>query len=540
MAKHFGMTEPRIWTKPLRELTPQTSLGFEVIAFARDWLGIELYPWQQWLLIHALELLENGDYRFRKVVVLVARQNGKTLLGSVLTAWWLLIDSRRHPDRVPPVRFKIVGVAQNLDIAREPWTGVKMWCDPQPETEEEADLAIPALQAETAKVIDTNGKEAIYARCRAHYEIRAAANARGKPAARVLMDETREQKDWRAWNAVSQTLKSFGGLGQLWAISNAGDPNAVVLKSQREVGLKAIDSWVQYVEAGIMSAEQYANEHDTSVALFEWSAPDGCDMDDVDGILQANPSIGYGAITVGMCLAEIPPAMSESGYRTEILCQWVTARVEPHIAPVAWRGLIDADSQIAESSEMVLAVDASADRKWSFMAVAGWREDGLKHVELIDQRPGMLWVGKAAKQLRDLWPQMQHAAVQVRGCPASEFVTVLEEAGFEVIEVGGSSLGAVPGSFHDEVRDRRIRHLGQPATAMSFEGAMTKQLNEVRVWDRVNSGTDAAPGVAISEASWALEQIPEPEEAPPPPSVGVLEAEHTDDVVDLNLATAAF
>lgn len=427
MAKHFGKTEPRIWTKPLRELTPQTSLGFEVIAFARDWLGITLYPWQQWLLIHALELLENGDYQFRKIVVLVARQNGKTLLGSVLTAWWLLIDSKRHPDRVPPVRFKIVGVAQNLDIAREPWTGVKLWCDPSPDTEEEADLAIPALQAATAKVIDTNGKEAIYGRNRAHYEIRAATNARGKPAARVLMDETREQKDWRAWNAVSQTLKSFGGLGQLWAISNAGDPNAVVLKSQRELGLKAIEEWAQYVEAGIMSAERYANEHDVSVALFEWSAPDGCDLDDIDALLQANPSIGHGAITVESQLAERPPALAESGYRTEILCQWVTALVKPHIAPEAWRGLTDKESCIAEDSEMVLAVDASADRKWSFLAVAGWREDGLKHVELIDQRPGMLWVGKAAKQLRDLWPQMQHAAVQVRGCPASEFVSALKE-----------------------------------------------------------------------------------------------------------------
>lgn len=81
MSKHYGRTEPRLWTKPLRELTPDTSLGFEVIDYARQILHIELYPWQQWLLIHALELLEDGiTYRYRRIIVLVGRQNGKTLV----------------------------------------------------------------------------------------------------------------------------------------------------------------------------------------------------------------------------------------------------------------------------------------------------------------------------------------------------------------------------------------------------------------------------------------------------------------------------
>ena len=55
-AEEKGYAEPRIWTKPLRELTPETSLGFEVIDYAREVLHVELRPWQKWLLIHALEL----------------------------------------------------------------------------------------------------------------------------------------------------------------------------------------------------------------------------------------------------------------------------------------------------------------------------------------------------------------------------------------------------------------------------------------------------------------------------------------------------
>lgn len=69
--ERHGVTLPRIFTPPLRPLTKETSNGFAVIAFAEIMLHVHLYPWQQWLLVHALELLEDGSYRFRKVIVLV-------------------------------------------------------------------------------------------------------------------------------------------------------------------------------------------------------------------------------------------------------------------------------------------------------------------------------------------------------------------------------------------------------------------------------------------------------------------------------------
>ena len=258
----MGKTEPRLWTQPLRELTPETTLGFELIDFAEQILRKPLRPWQKWLAIHALELNVDGTYRFRRVIVAIARQNGKSFFASVLAAWWLFVDSARHPDRVPPVDFKIVGTAQNLDIAREPWSSVKLWCDPEPDTDAARSAAVPALQGATAKVSDTNGKEFILGQSLAHYEIRAAKNARGKPAARVLMDELREQQTWVAWNAVSQTTKSFWS-GQLWGISNAGDALSVVLAKQRDAALELIDEWDRYVTAGLLSAEEYANgNHD--------------------------------------------------------------------------------------------------------------------------------------------------------------------------------------------------------------------------------------------------------------------------------------
>ena len=521
MAKQFGRTEPRLWTKPLRELTPETSLGFQVIEFAAEVLGVTLYPWQRWLLIHALELLEDGTYRFKRIIVLVARQQGKTMLASVLATWWLFVESKRHPERVPPLKFKVVGVAQNLDIAKEPWQVVKTWCDPKPETEEDGELAIASLQGRTAKVVDTNGALSIVARSRAHYEIRAAKNARGKPAARVLMDEMREQKDWSAWDAVSQTTKSFFN-GMLIGFSNAGDAGAVVLKTQRAAGIEDIDNWDSYVEAGLMSAEEYANTHDVSLGLFEWSAPDGCAKDDVDGILQANPSIGHGVMTVQSAIADIR-GMTDAGYRTEVLCQWVTSRVDSYIDVKEWaaRHALPAGISVARGSRTVWALDTSED-DMTWLAAAVLTTDGRPFVTTRVKRTGMLWVPKFMVELAEKSGHRE-VVVQSRGCRAAEFAPLLEEAGLIVHALDGGQFAHATARMRDRVRDRQLLIIEQPDIDTAVEGGVVMDYADNKAWSRRRSKpVDISGLIAESEALYGLEMLapPPPKRRTPPPPVG--------------------
>lgn len=539
----YGRTEPRICTPPLRPLTPETSLGFEVIEFAREILDVELYPWQKALLIRALEIHADGSYRFRRIIVLVARQQGKTMLASVLAAWWLFVDSLRHPSRVPPVKFKVVGVAQNLDIAREPWAAVKLWCDPEPESNEEAELAIPALQAGTAKVSDTNGKEGIYVSSRAHYEIRAAANARGKPAARVLMDEMREQKDWKAWNAVSQTLKAFWS-GQLWGISNAGDGSAVVLRQQREAGLSDVTDFETYVLAGIQDAEEYANTHDTSLGLFEWSAPDGCALDDVDAILQANPSIGHGAMTVQAALADIR-GMTEAGYRTEVLCQWVTADIDAFIDVKSWKVLhVDASPSpdgvelisratgkrylIPRGARTVWSVDTSSDRSTSWVAGAVMTREGVPFVTVRTKRTGMLWVKDYLAALAEESGNRE-VVIQGKGCPAEEFAEQLADLDLILHSLDGSTFAIATGRIRDRVRDGQLLMLEQPDVDIAVEGGVVRTYTENSMWSRQRSmPIDIAGLVAESSALYGLEVLTPPppkKPLPPPPAARVASRE---------------
>ncbi len=543
--KQYGRTEPRLWTKPLRELTPETTLGFEVIAFAEVVLGIILYPWQQWLLKAALELMPDGSYRFRKVIVLVGRQNGKTTLASVLAAWWLFIDSARHPDRVPPLKFKVVGTAQNLGIAREPWSMVKLWCDPEPETEEDAALGIEALREATAKVSDTNGKEAIFASSRAHYEIRAAKNARGKPAARVLMDELREQTDWIAWNALSQTTKSFFN-GMLIGLSNAGTAASIVLRQQRDAALDDIADFERYVESGLMSAEEYANEHDVSLALFEWSAPDGCAKDDPAAILQANPSIGYGAITVKTAIADIR-SMTDAGYRTEVLCQWVTAQVDAYIDIRDWkeRQVAPSKVKIPLGERTVWSVDVSAGRARTWVGAATRTKKGKVFATVRTVRPGMVW---AADYLTELANESGHreVAISSKGCDAIELIPELKkpERNLIVHELDAAAFAMATGGISDLVRDKELVIVNQPDVDLGIEGGVTTKYSDLSMWSRGKSlPVDVSGVIAETQAIYALEKL---EPAPPPPPAPIPPAPRlvSDDIDDYddeeNLATVGF
>src|SRR5699024_10012649 len=104
----LGKETPRLFTPPLRELTDETSFGFEAIEVAETLLGERLYPWQRWFLKHSLELApgshtydEFPKLRYSTVLLLVARQCGKSFIMSRRLLWRLLMTGRGWKRRSP-------------------------------------------------------------------------------------------------------------------------------------------------------------------------------------------------------------------------------------------------------------------------------------------------------------------------------------------------------------------------------------------------------------------------------------------------------
>jgi hypothetical protein len=473
-----------------------TSLGFSALEFAKNPLGIGPLPWQRWLLIHAFELKPTGMFRFRTVVVLVARQNGKTTIVEVKNLWKMYVLG------VPLV----IGTAQDLDMAEESW-----------EKAVEIIEAIPELDAEKAHVDRTNGKKALRLANGSRWKIKAASRkaGRGLSGDDVNLDELREHQNWQAWGAVTKTTMARKN-AQIWAFSNAGDDRSVVLNALQEQGRAAVE---------------HPENADPSVGLFEWSAPDDvkctcgrpgnihapdCRLQDREAWAMANPS--YGFTVTDEALSSALATDPEMVFRTECLCQRVPD-MQPDwvvIGQEAWLALADVRSR--RTGDVAFALDATPGGSHAAIAMAGVRADGLGHSELIDHRRGTAWV---VDRLIGLNQQHSPVAVVVdpRG-PAAFLIKDLEAAGIEVTKTSAGDVADATGSFiaatgAAEGDKPSFRYMPHPALDAAVAGAVTKALGDGAKWDRRSPSVDISPLVAVTLARWGLATIVEEDSVEP-------------------------
>lgn len=499
MSELQGFTEPRIYTPPLRELTPETSYGYSVIEFAETVLEMNLFPWEKWFYIHALECNEDGTFRFRIILLLVARQNGKSTVVEVLTLWAMFVLGLSL----------VLGTAQSLDTSEETWEGAVNLAQENPE-----------LAPMVDRVVRVNGKKELRLTTGERYKVAAASRkgARGKTSDLVVLDELREHLNWEAWGAVTKTTNARSN-ALIMCMSNAGDAFSVVLRHLRYKAHMALgdpDGWCASV--GDVGGDDSSDEAaDDTLAIFEWSAAPHRDVRDRVGWQEANPSMGYGTITERVIASDCSTD-PEPTFRTEDLCQWVeTLRPEP-FPEGAWLGGVDEKSAIAPSAPKYFGVDVASDRTRSSIAVCGQREDGLWHVEVIARRVGNEWIEEALETLVAKWGNIR-IAFQERGAPISAIAGKLGAIkGVEIEPCGGANLTAWCGRFWDSVAASappseedddnekvydavRVMHRPQPALDAAARIAATRPLGDgAWAWDRGRSPEDISALVACTMA----------------------------------------
>lgn len=510
-----GFTIPRIYTRPRVDgppgpcgcgcaLSPATSRGFEAVAFAAI-LGVALYPWQRWLLIHLLELRPDGTLRFRKALVIVARQNGKTLVAAILAAFFLYVDSVRWAHIVRPSDFVVVGAAQKLDIAMKPWTLVRRWGGPDDPRIGIAYDRVPVLQAGTRMPRTSNGETELVTTEGAAYRPRTFEGARGYSSARLILDELRQQYDYDGWAAIEKSATAMFD-SMLLAFSNAGTLRSVVLRDVRDIAHESVEN---------PGAQWF---------VAEWSALPAASLDDPEAFAQANPSAGHNpAMTIAGLMQTAAEAKNKNLERIEVLCQWVDGEREGPFPPGTWDAGQDVESTIAPDARLSWCVDVSVDRTWSHIAVAGLRADGLPHVEIVASRAGTDWVVDwFDNEDRVAEYETFDVVVQERGAPATPLIEDLDELEHvTVVPWGGTDLGNATAKLFDLVKlsalvetpDGVVReglcHLPQPILDVAAGNAVPKLLTDGGMaWDRKKSPVDIAPLVAVTGALWHAMQRP--------------------------------
>jgi phage terminase large subunit-like protein len=423
--KILGIPEARLWPRPARTLSKHTSYGYDVIDFAEA-IGQPLIPWQQWCVKHLLEINRDGTYRFRTGLVMVARQSGKSHLVRMITLWRMLFDEDCR---------LILGTAQDLAQASNQW---------------KLTLAIvqqtPFLAKRLAYERHVNGQEAFGLRNGAEYMVRSAnANAgRGFSVDGLICDELRTHRDSRAWSALNYTTMARPNPLTI-CVSNAGDDESVVLNRLREEALKG---------------------DNPTVGLFEWSAEDGCELDDINAWRQANPGLGH---TVSLAALKTNYATDPPNvFRTEALCQKVD-QLDGAIDLACWEDCADPIGNLEEHRGRIAACfDISLDGKHATLAVAAMLPDDRVRIEIAGA-----WDSTEAARF-ELPQLLDRIKPQVFGWfptgPAAGMASTLRARRGSTELTGGQVTEACQ-EFADLVKARRIAHKDDPLLNAHVKGA---------------------------------------------------------------------
>lgn len=471
----YGHMVPRVFTPPRRRLTPQTSAGYAAVHFAM-WLHLrlagtrfaelapKLNPWQRWFLIHALELNPDGSYRFKTVLLWVARQNGKTFIAALLILFRMFVDGDAQ----------IIGVAQKLATAKKTWEHAQKIID-----------AIPRLSQERGKSNNINGELWFELTKGQRYWVDSADNGgRGLTFDLVFVDEILKHKTFKAWSALSKTTAARRR-SQLVAASNAGDMEAVVQRFLHRQAMDAIE----------------AEDAETTIGLFWWSPPPGMPLDTAEAWAYANPSMNYNLPEENLRAYWIsdPRPVFES----EVANLFVDSAVGGPFQAGKWADGFDRLSKRKDGGDVYLCIEVSHDRSYAHIAFAAYREDGLVHVGIMRSRPGTDWV---VPWLQSPERTFTPAGItfQTKGAPVSSLITEFTDAGIEVTDWGGADLGRAAGLLLDGVNLGKIKHRNQPLLDVAAGTAVMKSLGGGYVVDAKNSPGDASPLWGVAGAHWLL------------------------------------
>lgn len=228
----------------------------------------------------------------------------------------------------------------------------------------------------------------------------------------------------------------------------------------------------------------------------ECSADRGADPDDRKQWAKANPS--YPHRTPERSLLRLRKNLpSDESWLREALGIWDDTSVSTAIDPKVWAELEDVETE--QPSPVALGVAMSADRKWTTIGVAGWRPDGLVHVELMKVGRGSTWV---VERVRKMARKPVGIGILSSG-PAASLLPDLKGSrpvgAQELAQMCGRFLDAVNGET-EAVPEPILRHSGQPVLNRAVGAARKKESKTKSVTWLEPEGVDCSPLEAVTLA----------------------------------------
>ncbi|MDG4821274.1 terminase large subunit [Asanoa sp. WMMD1127] len=260
-------------------------------------------------------------------------------------------------------------------------------------------------------------------------------------------------------------------------------------------------------------------EGDDDLGIFEWSAPEGADPEDLAALAMANPNLGYRKDAKKL-LANARRAKERGGaalasFRTNHMCQWVKLD-DPAIDAGAWERTAVPDAPIEGASRWAMAIDLSADGRHAAV-VAACRLPGERlRVQVADSGPTaevrkrLLATISTVKPAKFGWLPYGPTAALAADLKDRKSVRSWPPAGVEIEELTGEAAAVCMG-FAQMVGEERVEHLqGDELLDDHVTGAeKLKKPNDTWIFSRKGEGyVDAA--YAAAGAVHLARTLPEP------------------------------
>ena len=403
------LVPPRLETPRPSDVTG--SYGAEAAAWIGAYLGDELRPFQRYALERVLEHRADGSLRWRRVLLTVSRQSGKSILSRGLCGWRVgAADVFEEPQEV-------------LHVANLRATAQRIWGP-----------AAKRLQATAgATVRRANGQEAIELADGSAWRLAASTldGGVGSSVSLAFVDEawrvSREVVD----GSIAPTMLERQS-PQLVLVSTAGDGGSTLLLEDREAAIG-----------------QLSDPDSARILILEWSAPPEADPADREAWRLASPHWTAQRLEA---LEHAHETSSESAWRRNYLNQWVLA-ARSWVAPGQWAAAADTELELVPDEGGTVAINDEDGQPGACGYVLALLEGERVKVS-----------GRAFQSRRALWAALEELTRTRRGLlllyPSSFEKHVAKLRGVEAVKVGTAEQRAGYGPTLSAVIDGRLSHDG--------------------------------------------------------------------------------
>lgn len=455
--KLIGDLKPRLHSPWLKG----NSRVEEVIKFAEQ-IGQPLLKWQELILRDILTVDKNNNYIRRSVLLLIARQSGKSHLARMRVLAGLFCFGEKD----------ILIMSSNRSMALKSFNIMV-------DIIERNDFLRCQLKGGSVKkgVYRTNGQERIILESGAQVEVVAATSdgARGRSADLLWIDELREVSEVAMDASKSVTLTRSNS--QRIFTSNAGDAFSKVLNDLHE---------------------QCLNHPPKSLGFYEYSAPGFCDIWDRKAWAMANPSLGY--LITEEAIEETVATSTVEATRTETLCQWVSSLSSP-FTPGSWEDICDRSMEMSPGPLTVFAFDIDMSRRNAALMAGQILPDGRIGVALVQTWESQISVDelKIASEIKGWCDLYKPRAVLYDRYSTLAVADRLQKSGVMVETIVGAEFYAACSTLKDAIDNKHVVHAGQQILDDQMNNCGAKSTDsQWRLIRKASAGPIVAPiGLAM-------------------------------------------